>query len=224
MVGFFLISKPKTSKSHSPKKHEPKYPNDFLTHLSENGQRIFVKGRYAGIVSTAYPNLKIISVEDVEDAVMQADAGSVGLEIVQTGNTLRRKGLILHGAPLFLSESLYVVDYKRYLENISVQKFIKSLNPIGYFDETHIKHFAFWYIALEKNLGESWINKPAITELFCEPNDPENGLRPYRLQTRYWKPHDVYKQSEAIAQVEEAKKKLQTYYETYNSTIKFFKR
>jgi hypothetical protein len=215
MVGFFLISKPKTSKSHSSKKHEPKYPSDFLTHLSESGQRIFVKGRYAGIVSIAYPNLKIISVEDVEDAVMQAEAGSVGLEIVQTGNTLRRKGLILHAAPLFFSESLYVVDYQRYLKNISLQKFIQSLNPIGYFDETHIKHFAFWYIALEKNMGESWINKPAITELFCEPNDPENGLRPYRLQTRYWKPHDVYKQSEAIAQVEEAKKKLQAYYETY---------
>jgi len=214
MVGFFLISKPKYSKQGS-KKLSEKYPNNFLTHLSENGQRVFVKGRYAGVVSTAYPNIKITAVEDVEDAVMQAEAGSVGLEIVQTGNTLRKKGLILHGAPLFLSESLYVVDYNRYLKNTSLQKFIQILNPIGYFNEERIKQFAFWYIALEKNLEELWINPPSITDLFCESQDVENGLRPYRLQTRYWKPHDLYKQNEAMALVEEAKKKLRAYYEAY---------
>ncbi|RKZ40934.1 MAG: hypothetical protein DRQ41_08830, partial [Gammaproteobacteria bacterium] len=216
MVGFFLISKAKTLKTKlSLKKQTPNYPSDFLSHLSENGQRVFVKGRYAGIVSTAYPNLKIISVEDVEDAVMQAEAGSVGLEIVQTGNTLKRKGLILHGAPLFLSESLYVVDYYRYLKNPSLQKFIQRLNPVGYFDEQRIKQFAFWYLALEKNLGNLWINKPSIAELFCDAQDPKHGLRPYRLQTRYWKPHDVYKQNEAVALVLDAKNKLQAYYEMY---------
>jgi len=214
MVGFFLISKPKTLKSN-PSFKKQSYPSDFLRHLSENGKRVFVKGRYAGIVSTAYPNLKITSVEDVEDAVMQAEAGSVGLEIVQTGNTLRRKGLILHGAPLFLSESLYVVDYYRYLKNPSLQKFIQRLNPVGYFDEQRMKQFAFWYLALEKNLKNSWINKPSIADLFCDAQDPKNGLRPYRLQTRYWKPHDVYKQNEAVALVLDSKKKLQAYYEAY---------
>ncbi|EDN67825.1 hypothetical protein BGP_5098 [Beggiatoa sp. PS] len=211
MVGFFLISKPSLSA-----KKEPKYPRDFLAHLSEHGRRVFVKGRYTGIVSTAYPELKIISVENVEDEVVQAEAGSVGLEIVQTGNTLRRKGLILHGAPLFLSESLYVVDYKRYNNNESLQKVIDHLNPIGYFDEERIKQFALWYFALEKNLGDSWIHKPSITDLFCEPQDTENGLRPYRLQTRYWKPDDLYKQEQAIALVEKAKEKLYLYYQGFS--------
>ncbi|MBE9562448.1 MAG: hypothetical protein IMF12_06260, partial [Proteobacteria bacterium] len=103
MVGFFLIAKSK----NQPK---PKHTTDFLTHLSTYGNLVFVKGRYVEIVKTAYPNLKVVSVEDVEDAVMQAESGSVGLEIVQTGNTLKRKGLVLYGAPLFLSESLYVVN------------------------------------------------------------------------------------------------------------------
>jgi len=210
MVGFFLISKP----SNSAKK-DPKYPLDFLEHLSAHGRRVFVKGRYTGIVSAAYPELKIIPVEDVEDAVMQAEAGCVGLEIVQTGNTLRRKGLVLHGAPLFLSESVYVVDYYRYMQNTAVQKFIHHLNPIGYFEEKRIRQFALWYLALERNLGDAWIHRPSITELFCEPSDPENGLRPYRLQTRYWKPDDRYKQEEAIALVENSKDKLEAYYNTF---------
>lgn len=211
MVGFFLISKPKNPAFQK----ESNYPPDFLAHLSEHGRRVFVKGRYTSIVNEAYPALKVSSVENVEDAVMQAEAGSVGLEIVQTGNTLRRKGLILHGAPLFLSESVYVADYSRYLKNPSLQKLIQSLNPIGYFDEERIKQFALWYLALEKNLGDFWLYKPPITELFCEPSDSENGLRPYRLQTRYWKPDDHYKQEEAIALVKESKLKLQAYYDKY---------
>jgi len=165
MVGFFLIYKPKTLEQNSSKKEEQNYPRDLLAHLSRHGRRVFVKGRYAGIVIAAYPDLKLTSVEDVEDAVIHAEVGSVGLEIVQTGNTLRRKGLVLHGAPLFLSESLYVVDYDRYLKNPSLQKFIQSLNPIGYFDDERIKQFALWYIALEMNLGDSWIHKPNAIKL-----------------------------------------------------------
>ncbi len=215
MVGFFLISKPKAVKSNAAEE-ALKYPRDFLAHLSEHGRRVFVKGRYAGMVKTAYPNLKVVSAEEnVEDAVLEAEPGSVGLEIVQTGNTLRKKGLVLHGTPLFLSESLYVVDYYRYLKSKPLQKFLERVNPIGYFDEERIKQFALWYLALESNLGDSWIHKPSITDLFCEAQEPENGLRPYRLQTRYWKPDDVYKQEEAMTWLEDSKKKLQDYYDFF---------
>ena len=51
--------------------------------------------------------------KDVEDAVLAGEKGCVGLEIVQSGSTVKRKGLLLHGGPLFLSESLYVVDYDK---------------------------------------------------------------------------------------------------------------
>ncbi len=204
MVGFFLISKSSSS-----------IHKDFVAHLSKNGQRVFVKGRYVGIVAAAYPELKIISVEDVEDAVLEAEAGCVGLEIVQTGNTLKRKGLILHGEPLFLSESLYVVDYHRYIISPVLQKFIDNLKPMGYFEDERIKQFALWYCALEKNMGDSWLNKPSITDLFCHSEDIKNGLRPYRLQTRNWKPDDNYKQEQALELIEQAKLKLHSYYNEY---------
>jgi len=215
MVGFFLISKPKSFSSSS--KKEPKYPLDFLAHLSEHGRRVFVKGRYAGVVGAAYPELNVVSVEEnVEEAVLEAETGSVGLEIVQTGNTLKRKGLVLHGVPLFLSESLYVVDYYRYLKNQPLQRFLHdTVKPVGYFAEERIRQFALWYLALERNLGDSWLNKPSITELFCDSQDSANGLRPYRLQTRYWKPDDVYKQDEAIAMLKDSKAKLLAFYEKY---------
>ena len=230
IVGFFLISKPSSryqsvySAQMSTGKRQSPYPEDFLAHLARNGRPVFVKGRYTGVVTAAYPDLKIVSVEDVEDAVMEAQPGSVGLELVQTGNTLKQKGLLLHGAPLFLSESLWVADYRRYLQNSSLQRFIESMNPTGYFDGERIRQFALWYLALESNLGDSWIYRPPVTELFCNPQDVEHGLRPYRLQTRYWRPDDQYKQEEAITLVEQSRRQLLGYYEEYKAGLKEIKR
>jgi len=225
MVGFFLISKPSSryqsiySAQMTTGKRRSAYPEDFLAHLAHNGRPVFVKGRYTGVVTAAYPDLKIISVENVEDAVVDAQPGSVGLELVQTGNTLKKKGLLLHGAPLFLSESLWVADYRRYLQNEALQHFVETMNPMGYFDAERIRQFALWYLALETNLGDAWIYRPPVTELFCNHQDVENGLRPYRLQTRYWRPDDQYKQEEAMTLVEQSRQQLLAYYEAYKAAF-----
>ncbi len=226
IVGFFLISKP-SSRFHAPeaeptgrgRRRSQPYPRDFLAHLERDGRRVFVKGRYQGVVATAYPELKVVPVEDVEDAVVEEGPGSVGLEVVQTGNTLKNKGLLLHGAPLFLSESLWVADYRRYLKNEALQRFIQHVEPVGYFDDERIRHFALWYLALEINLGDTWINRPPVTTLFCEQKDVNHGLRPYRLQTRYWRPDDNYKQDEAIALVERSRLKLRDSYARYKAEL-----
>jgi hypothetical protein len=225
IVGFFLISKPSSryqsiySAQMSTGKRQSPYPEDFLAHLARNGRPVFVKGRYTGVVTAAYPDLKIVSVENVEDAVVEAQPGSVGLELVQTGNTLKQKGLLLHGAPLFLSESLWVADYHRYLQNESLQRFIDTMNPIGYFDDERIRQFALWYLALERNLGDAWIYRPPVTDLFCSPQDVANGLRPYRLQTRYWRPDDQYKQDEALTLVKQSRQRLLGYYEAFKAEL-----
>jgi hypothetical protein len=171
----------------------------------------------------AYPGLQVEPVENVEDSVMDAEMGSVGIEIVQTGNTLRSKGLLLHGAPLFLSESLYVVDYDRYQSKPQLRELLETLNPLGYFDDRRIQHFARWYLALETNMRESWLDRPDVEELFCTRVDPERGLRPYRLKTRNWRPHDSYKREEAMMLADESREKLKRFYEqlkTPNSTEK----
>jgi len=223
IVGFFLISKPSSryqsiySAQMTTGKRQSPYPKNFLAHLARNGRPVFVKGRYTGVVTAAYPDLKIVSVENVEDAVVEAQPGSVGLELVQTGNTLKKKGLLLHGAPLFLSESLWVADYRRYLQSEALQTLIETVHPVGYFDEERIRHFALWYLALETNLGDAWVYRPPVTELFCNHRDVEHGLRPYRLQTRYWRPDDQYKQEEAMALVEQSRQQLLTYYEAYKA-------
>ncbi len=226
IVGFFLISKPSSrfqptepEENNLSRKRNPHHTRDFLTHLERDGRRVFVKGRYQGVVQTAYPKLKVAAVENVEDAVIDAGPGSVGLEVVQTGNTLKNKGLLLHGAPLFISESLWVVDYRRYLSSKPLQEFIQFVNPVGYFDEERIRQFALWYLALEVNVGESWINRPPLADLFCDAKDVEKGLRPYRLQTRYWQPNDTYKQEEALNLVNSARERLVDYYEEYKVTL-----
>jgi hypothetical protein len=93
------------------------------------------------------------------------------------------------------------------------------MNPIGYFDRERIRQFALWYLALEHNLGDSWINRPSVADLFCEQRDVHNGLRPYRLQTRYWRPDDSYKQEEALALVERSRILLQEYYENFKHEL-----
>ena len=202
MVGFFLISKKGGSR---------RSPIDFET-LSKHGRNVFVKGRYSGIVIAAYPQLLVEPVEDVEEAVMHGEKGSVGLEIVQSGNTLKSKGLLLHGSPLFLSESLYVVDYDRFQQNPALRKIVETLNPVGYFEDERLENFSRWYYALEQNLGDSWVQRPPVDELFCKTDDIDSGLRPYRLRTRNWKPDDRYLREEAIALANSSRQKVLKHY------------
>ncbi|MBC8258125.1 MAG: hypothetical protein H8E38_03835 [SAR324 cluster bacterium] len=202
MVGFFLISKKGGSR---------RSPIDFET-LSRHGRHVFVKGRYSGIVMAAYPQLRVEPVEDVEDAVMNGEKGSVGLEIVQSGNTLKTKGLLLHGAPLFLSESLYVVDYDRFQQNPALRELIETLNPSGYFEDERLENFSRWYYALEQNLGNSWLQRPPVDELFCKTEDIDSGLLPYRLRTRNWKPDDRYLREEAISLARSSREKVLKHY------------
>ena len=100
-----------------------------------------MKGRYTGIVMAAYPKLNIVSVEDVEDAVLAGEKGCVGLEIVQSGST-KEKGALSTWWTTLLSESLYVVDYDRYVSSEALRKVIELLNPVGYFEESRLKQFA----------------------------------------------------------------------------------
>ena len=203
MVGFFLISK----------KGGGNRSLIDLGSLSRHGRHVFVKGRYSGIVMAAYPQLQVEPVEDVEEAVMNGERGSVGLEIVQSGNTLKSKGLLLHGSPLFLSESLYVVDYDRFQQNPALRKLVESLNPIGYFEEERLENFSRWYYALEQNLGDAWMQRPKVDELFCKTEDIDLGLRPYRLRTRNWKPDDRYLREEAISLAQNSRQKVLKYYQ-----------
>ena len=62
-------------------------------------------------------------------------------------------------------------------------------------------------------MGESWLDRPDVEELFCTRVDPERGLRPYRLKTRNWRPHDSYKREEAMMLADESRKKLKRFYE-----------
>ena len=188
-VGFFLIA------------NKDSIDNNLgYEKLIQHGAPIFVKGRYEGIVHTFLPEANTVSVENVEDAVL-ATKGGVGIEIIQTGSTIKEKGLTVYGPPLFLSESLYVADYHRYLKNEKLRRLLGYLKPLGYFEREHITNFVDWFKALEANLGDSWINKPFPGEIFCSLEEMKNGLRPYRVKTRWWAPSDNYKVEEAVALV-----------------------
>jgi hypothetical protein len=136
----------------------------------------------------------------------------IGVEIVQSGSTVRDKGLRIYGSPLFLSESLYVADYGRYLSNMKLQKLLQRLKPLGYFDPERIDHYTNWFLALEENLEDSWVNRPHPESLFCSMAENRQGLRPYRLKTRRWMPSDEYKREEAEALVSESLHRIKEQY------------
>jgi len=206
IVGFFLIGKRKPNKNYN-------YPKEYLKHLEKHKNIVYVKGRYADMVRSAYPKLNVESVKDVEDAVLESKDNAIGLEIVQSGNTLRKKGLYLFGMPLFLSESIYIANYYTYMKNSDLNSVISTLNPKNYYDSERLKELAKWFYALEKNMGENWINKPNdITEMLVSNVEIENGLRPYRLATRYWSPSDNYKIEEAYDIIDKSKQELKDYY------------
>ena len=209
IVGFFLIGKTKPSENFE-------HPKEYLEHLEKHKNIVYVKGRYADMVRSAYPELNVISVHDVEDAVVDSKENALGLEIVQSGSTLQKKKLFLFGKPLFLSESLYVVNYYTYLQKESeLKKVVSTLNPVGYYEDERLAELAKWFYALEKNLGDNWINKPKdISELLVNNSELKAGLRPYRLETRYWSPSDRYKVEEAYEAIEEAKDRLIKYYKS----------
>jgi hypothetical protein len=199
-VGFFLIAKNTVSDQLSFEK------------LMKHQDPVCVKGRYEELIHRLLPGLRTISVENVEDAVLN-NRGVAGVEIVQTGSTIRTKGLKVYGAPLFLSESLYVANYRRYLNNPKLQQLLDYLNPLGYFDAARIEHYVDWYTALELTLGTAWINRPKPDQLFCSLEEMRNGLRPYRLQTRRWMPSDQYKADEAEELVRGSLERIRELYE-----------
>ena len=183
-VGFFLIAKNSAGDQLS------------FGKLIKQKDPVCVKGRYEELIHRLLPGLRTVSVENVEDAVVNGQA-MAGVEIVQTGSTIKSKGLKVFGAPLFLSESLYVANYRRYLSNPKLQQLMDHLNPLGYFDPARIEHYVDWYTALELTLGTFWVNRPNPDALFCSLEEMRNGLRPYRLQTRRWMPSDQYMAAEA---------------------------
>jgi len=213
MVGFFLIGKTKPQQNFE-------HPKEYLDHLEKHRNIVYVKGRYADMVRSAYPKLNVIAVHDVEDAVVDSNENALGLEIVQSGSTLQKKELYLFGKPLFLSESLYVVNYYTYLQDKELQKVVSTLKPVGYYEDERLKEVAKWFYALEKNLGENWVNKPKdISSMLVSDEEMDAGLRPYRVETRYWSPSDDYKVEEAYDAIKDAKIRLKEYYKRVKETL-----
>lgn len=203
-VGFFLIAKNTVNDQLSFEK------------LMKHQDPVCVKGRYEELIHRILPGLRTVSVENVEDAVLTG-RGIAGVEIVQTGSTIKSKGLKVYGAPLFLSESLYVANYRRYLNNPKLQQLLEYLCPLGYFDSARIEHYVDWYTALTLTLGTAWVNQPKPDQLFCSMEEMRNGLRPYRLQTRRWMPSDQYKSDEAEDLVRKSLERIGELYKTSRS-------
>ncbi len=200
-VGFFLISGPGLQRADL----------DFRW-LARHRMPVFVKGRYEELVHRLFPGMNTVPCANVEDEVLAAGRG-VGIEIVQTGSTVRRKGLTVSGTPLFVSESLYVAHYHRYLRNEKLRRLLELLAPVGYFDAGRIEQYVHWFAGLERNLAEAWVDRPRPDSLFCSLDEMRAGLRPYRLKTRRWVPSDRYKVDEAEALVAGSLERIRSLYD-----------
>lgn len=199
-VGFFLISNQGLERA------------DFdFQWLATHRMPVFVKGRYRDLIHKLFPGMNTVAVENVEDAVLGSGQG-VGIEIIQSGSTVTKKGLRVWGSPLFISESVYVAHYHHYLQKPKLQELLQVLRPRGYFEAERIGQYVDWFKALQENLGDAWLNRPTPDSLFCSVREMRQGLRPYRLKTRRWVASDQYKKEEAEALVSDSLATIRSLY------------
>ena len=205
VVGLFLI----TTKQN-------KYKD--LDELANENIPIYVKGRYEGAIANAYGstkprklNLKLVN--NVEDSVFN-NPGSYGIEIVQSGNTIKKKDLVVIDEPLLNSESLYTVDQGKYCNNPGIQNVLDALGIVNYYNEGRAKEFTEWFYNLEKKLGENWINKSDPVTIFLgEKNGlTEVGLWPMNTRELIMNP-DIDMRNEA------EKERFQKTYSTTETII-----
>ncbi|MFH1631008.1 MAG: hypothetical protein ABIA21_02180 [Candidatus Aenigmatarchaeota archaeon] len=172
---------------------------DDVVRILEHGQRLYVKGRYEGVILKAFPGIKTVPVKNVEDAVASNPDG-LGVEIVRSGRTIKKKGLHVYGEPLFLSESLLVADYGQYLGNPDLQKVIDTIQPQSFFNLRRMDNFSKWYDFLKGNLNNNWIDRPDVRTLF-EGSVPIESLRPYTIESHNWMPSNNLPADKKFAEV-----------------------
>ncbi len=89
---------------------------------------------------------------DIEDRIKQEKG--VGIYVVETGDTVKRKGIHLVGEPILVSETVIAVNVEDFLKNPAAIKLADTLNPIR--PEKSKDEFIKWYRTLCKNLGENY--------------------------------------------------------------------
>ncbi len=109
--------------------------------------------------------LEFVGVEDVEDAVI--DENGVGIEIVQTGSTLKDKNLAIASYPILQSETIIATTNLDEYGNA----ILNSLNPLRYDASDRKNSFNKWCDKLSGNVGENWLNYPGKENMFLSKKD-----------------------------------------------------
>lgn len=131
--------------------------------LRKNKTPIYVAENYMHIYKALLRDTKdnpfnIIPVRDVEDALTKNKDStdlSLGFEIVSTGKTLNEKGLCAL-KPILTSETVVMVNERRYKEDKRINTILEKLDPQFYYDERRVLAYKKWYDALEQNL-KTWL-------------------------------------------------------------------
>ena len=170
------------------------FPEDKIQELSdENGNvclknvdRIYIDPKFAAVYNAvlstqSYPytcsslfgekqvlfekgqEVELISAEDVEDAVIENNG--VGIEIVQTASTLRKKHLVMAGYPLVESETVIAHIGQANLGEDG-NKILSRLNPLDYESPERVDAYNQWYKTLSSNSGDNWLAKPDPYPMF----------------------------------------------------------
>lgn len=109
--------------------------------------------------------VELVDVENVEDATKEYRG--VGIEIVQSGSTLRKNGLAMVSLPLLQSETIIAHTTL----NDDILAALNQLRPLRYNSNGRQKAYRGWYSTLETNLENNWLNKPSLKEMNMDKKD-----------------------------------------------------
>jgi hypothetical protein len=96
--------------------------------------------------------------------------GDPGIVIANTGSHINSLLLYTCGPPVFQSESLVLADMKS-MEKESVRNVAEALTHSGYSDRERIRSYVEWADLMGLNLGDRWVRKPTIEDMFVDDFD-----------------------------------------------------
>ncbi len=109
--------------------------------------------------------VELVDVENVEDAAKKY--AGVGIEIVQSGSTLRENGLAMVSLPLLQSETIITHTTL----NGDICSALEQLCPLRYNAAKRQEAYREWYSTLEASLRVNWLNKPTLDEMNIDKKD-----------------------------------------------------
>lgn len=133
---------------------------------------------YESLLKDSWWSSHFVGSNDVENDVTKNKG--IGIYVVQSGSTAKRKNIHLVGSPLLISETIIAANEEELQRNPDIEKVVESFEPLKQTSPLSASTFYVWHRNLHETLGD---NYKFVREAFLFPgNSPLNYFPGYHKQ------------------------------------------